>query len=129
MTNDDSTTTTCGNEYPGPRDIAEVRSHVTNQNVDQAYDFLMGLKVVALLLANQDENNAELDTMRLKDLGQLIFFLAEQPSDVLGELRSALPDDDPDPGQHKPVLVSMSKKQDAGGELGDAGKLASGQKD
>ena len=105
------------NEYDGPSNIARVTSRVTKQNVDQAFDLLMGIKVIGLLLGNQDENNPDIDTSRLKDLGQLIFFLADQPTDVLGELGSALPDDDdePTPGTHKPVLVSMSKKQDEGG--------------
>jgi len=93
------------NEPPGPSEIAQVTSRITKQNADQAFDLLMGVKVIGLLLANQDENNADLDTSRLKDLGRLIFFLADQPSSVLGELYSAIDDDDPDPGKEEPVLM------------------------
>ncbi len=95
------------NEPPGPGDIAPVTSRVTKQNADQAFDLLMGVKVISLLLANQDENNPDLDTSRLKDLGRLLFFLADQPSSVLGELYSVLDDDDPDPGKKEPALVSI----------------------
>ncbi len=103
------------NEYPGPEDIARVESPVTQKNAKQAFDFLMGVKVVSLLLANQDESGEEIDITRLRDLGRLIFFLVEQPSSVIGELSVAIDDDEPTPGQHKPELVPISKKQDAGG--------------
>ena len=74
MTNDDSTTTTCANEYPGPQDIARVKCPVTRKNAQQAFDFLMGIKVVSLLIANQDESGEEIDFTRLKDLGRLLSF-------------------------------------------------------
>ena len=106
---------TCANEYPGPADIARVKSQITQKNVQEAFDFLMGIKVVCLLLANQDESGRDIDIDRLKDIGKLLFFLADQPSSVLGELSVAIDDDEPDPGQHKPELVSISKKQEAGG--------------
>ncbi len=116
MTNDDSTTTTCANEYPGPQDIARVKCPITQKNAQQAFDFLMGIKVVCLLLANQDESGRDIDIDRLKDIGKLLFFLADQPSSVLGELSVSIDDDEPDPGQHKPVLASIGDKQiDAGG--------------
>ena len=103
-------------EYPGPADIARVKCPVTQKNAHQAFDFLMGVKVVSLLLANQDEGGKDIDISRLKDLGKLLFFLADQPSDVLGELSVAIDDDEPTPGQHKPELVSIRDKQiDAGG--------------
>ena len=54
-------TNNCSNEYPGPRDIAEVECPVTEQNARQAVDFLMSIKAISLLLANQDPNEAELD--------------------------------------------------------------------
>ena len=103
------------NEYPGPSDIARVKSPVTHQNAQEAFDFLMGIKVIGLLLAHQDENAEEIDMSRQKDLGRLIFFLADQPSSVLGELSVAIGDDEPDPGKHEPVLVPITNKQVAGG--------------
>ncbi len=106
---------TYANEYPGPADIARVESPVTQKNAQQAFDFLMGIKVVALLLANQDESGKDIDINRLRDLGQLFFFLVEQPSSVLGELSVAIDDDEPDPGKQKPELVSIIEKQAAGG--------------
>ena len=48
----------------------------------------MFIKVVSLLLAKQDNNGKEISIDRLRDLGRLFFFLADQPSDVLGELES-----------------------------------------
>ena len=103
------------NEYPGPADIERVKCPVTKENAQQAFDFLMGIKVICLLLANQDEGGKDIDINRLKDLGQLLFFLAEQPSSVMGELSVAMDDDEPTPGQQKPELVSIGEKQDAGG--------------
>ncbi len=96
---------TCGNEYPGPRDIARVGKPVTRQNCNDAYDQLMFIKVVSLLMANQDGNEEDLDHCRFRDLGKLLFFLAEHPSDVLGELSTSIKDDDPDPGKEEPVLI------------------------
>ena len=95
----------CGNEYPGPRDVARVENPVTRQNCQDGFDHLMFIKVVSLLMANQDGNEEDLDHCRFRDLGKLLFFLAEHPSSVLGELESALEDDDPDPGKEKPVLI------------------------
>ncbi len=104
------------NEYPGPADIARVKCPITQKNAQQAFDFLMGLKVVSLLLANQDESGEDIDIPRLRDLGQLLFFLADQPSSVLGELSVSIDDDEPDPGRHEPVLVPITDRQiDAGG--------------
>ena len=67
-------------------DVAKVESPVTHQNIMQAFDFMMGVRVVSQLLAHQDESGADIDMDRLKDLGKLLFFLTEQPSNVLGEL-------------------------------------------
>ena len=107
------------NEYPGPRDIVRVESPVTKRNTGQAFDFLMGIKVISLLLANQDDNEKDIGIDRLRDLGRLLFFLAEQPSDVLGTLSDAFNDDDdgPDPGKERPVLTSIeaTDNQVAGG--------------
>ena len=76
----------CASEYPGPNDIARVESPITHQNAHEAFDQMMFIKVIALLLANQDQNSArELDLDRQSDLGRLLFFLADQPSTVLGE--------------------------------------------
>ena len=98
------------NEYAEPNDIARKEGPVTKQNVSDAYDQLMFIKVVSLLLANQDNNSGgELDICRMSDLGRLFFFLAGQPSDVLGDLNSDFNDDDadPDPGKEKPILTSI----------------------
>ena len=95
----------CGNELPELSDIARVKNPVTHQNIDDAYDQMMFIKVVSLLLARQDGNEADLETCRLMDLGRLFFFLAGHPSDVLGELGSAFNDGDPDPGKEEPVLM------------------------
>ena len=102
----------CGNELPELRDIARVENPVTHQNIDDAYDQMMFIKVVSLLLARQDGNAEDLDHCRLMDLGRLFFFLAGHPSNVLGDFGAAFNDDDPDPdpGKHKPVLI-----QSAGG--------------
>ena len=104
------------NEYPGPGDIDRVVSPVTQQNIDEAFDQLMFIKVVSMLLANQDCNEEGISVERSRDLGRLFFFLADQPSSVLGELSVSIDDDEPNPGQHKPVLASIGDKQvDAGG--------------
>ena len=51
------------------------------------------------------------------DLGALFVRLIDQPLTIVNELLSTMEPGahDPDPGQHKSVLVSMGKKQDAGG--------------
>ncbi len=97
-----------GNESAEPSDIVRKGGPVTKQNVTDAYDQLMFIKVVSLLLANQDNNSGrELDICRMSDLGRLFFFLAGQPSDVLVHLESEFHDDDTDPGQEKPILTSI----------------------
>ncbi len=108
------------NEYAEPRDIARVENPITKQNADDAYDQLMFIKVVSLLLANQDNNSGrELDICRMSDLGRLFFFLAGQPSDVLNKLSAAYNDDDdgPDPGKERPVLtpIEATNNQAVGG--------------
>ncbi len=108
------------NEYAEPRDIARIKRPVTKQNAEDAYDQLMFIKVVSLLLANQDNNSGrELDICRMSDLGRLFFFLAGQPSDVLNELSAAYNDDDdgPDPGKERPVLtpIEATNNQAVGG--------------
>ena len=104
------------NEPPVPSEIAPVRSPVTQENADQAFDLLMGVKLIGLLLAKQDCNEESISVERLRDLGQLFFFLSDHPSSVLGELSVSIDDDEPNPGQHKPVLASIGDKQiDAGG--------------
>ena len=108
------------NEYLGVCDITHPKSPVTHQNVTEAFDQLMFIKVVSLLLANQDCNEECISAERSRDLGRLLFFLADHPSSVLGELESEKDDRpsdlDPDPGKHEPVLVSIGDKQiDAGG--------------
>ncbi len=74
-------------------DIVPVTSQLSKKNAQQGFDLLMGVRAIGLLMANQDENNEGLTIDRQKDLGSLIFFLAGQPSSVLGELESALPAD------------------------------------
>ncbi len=48
----------CANELPELGDIARVESPVTYQNIEDAYDQMMFIKVVSLLLARQDQNVA-----------------------------------------------------------------------
>ncbi len=107
------------NEYAEPRDIAKVENPVTKQNADDAYDQLMFIKVVSMLLANQDCNEEGISVERSRDLGRLFFFLAGQPSDVLSALSDAFNDDDdgPDPGKEKPLLTTVNAidNQVAGG--------------
>ena len=95
----------CANELPELGDIARVENPVTHQNIEDAYDQMMFIKVVSLLLARQDHNAEELDTCRLMDVGRLLFFLAGHPSNVLGDLGASYSDDEPDPGKERPVLV------------------------
>lgn len=107
-----------GNEYAEPNDIARKEGPVTKQNVSDAYDQLMFIKVVSLLLGSQDCNDEGISVERSRDLGRLFFFLAGQPSDVLGDLSSEFDDDaDPDPGKEKPILTSIkaTDSQVAGG--------------
>ena len=98
------------NEYAEPNDIARKEGPVTKQNVSDAYDQLMFIKVVSLLLGNQDCNDEGISVERSRDLGRLFFFLAGQPSDVLGDLSSDFNDDDvdPDPGKEKPLLTTVN---------------------
>ncbi len=53
----------------------------------------------------------------IDDLGALFVRLVDPPLTVVNELLSEMEprDHDPDPGRHEPVLVPISKKQDAGG--------------
>ena len=69
---------------------------------------------VAYLLKGLGDESPDIDH---GDLGSLIARLINPPLDILRELESGMEprDNDPDPGTHKPVLVSMSKKQDARG--------------
>ena len=83
----------CANELPGPKDVQDVQHPVTDQNAQDGFDHLAYLKVIALLLSNQDHNNdCVLDDMRICDLGRLIFFLTEHPSSVLSEVGSHIKD-------------------------------------
>ena len=77
----------------------------------------MFIKVVSLLLGNQDCNDEGISVERSRDLGRLFFFLAGQPSDVLNELSDAFNDDDPDPGEERPVLtpIESTNNQAVGG--------------
>ena len=97
--------TNCANELPELGDIARVEDPVSHQNIEDAFDQMMFIKVVGLLMAKQDGNEEDLDYCRIRDLGRLFFFLAGHPSDVLGDLGAAFNDDDPDPGKEKPVLM------------------------
>ncbi len=105
------------NEPLIPSEIEPVRSALTQENADQGFDLLMGVKVIGLLLAKQDCNEERINVERLRDLGQLIFFLADQPASVLGELNVAIDDDEPDPGKERPVLtpIEATNNQAVGG--------------
>ena len=79
----------CANELPGPGDVQKVQHPVSERNAEDGYNHLMYVKVIALLLSNQDDNNdTVLDNQRLRDLAELLFFLVEHPSEVLGEVAS-----------------------------------------
>lgn len=67
---------------------ARVESPVSQQNAQDAFDFLMDLKVVGQLLQRMDESSTPIEIHRWKDLGDLICRLTDQPSSVLGELAS-----------------------------------------
>ena len=107
------------NEYAEPSDIVRKGGPVTKQNVTDAIDQIMFIKVVSLLLGNQDCNDEGISVERQRDLGRLFFFLAGQPSDVLVHLESEYRDDndDPDPGKEKPILttVEATNNQAVGG--------------
>ena len=111
--------TNYANEYAEPNDIARKEGPVTKQNVSDAYDQMMFIKVVSLLLGNQDCNDEGISVEHSRDLGRLFFFLAGHPSDVLGDLSSEFDDDDtdPDPGKEKPILTTVNAidNQVAGG--------------
>ena len=78
-------------EKMGMSDIVPVTSPVSNKNAQQGFDLLMGVRVIALLMAHQSENGDGLSIDRQQDLGSLIYFLTGQPASVLGELESELP--------------------------------------
>ena len=63
---------------------APVESPATGQNGKEAFDLLMELKMVALLLQSMDESSSipdEIDIHRWCDLGSLIWRLTDQPAD------------------------------------------------
>ena len=71
------------------------------------------LAVAYLLKSLGDEGPVPMD---MGDLGALFVRLINHPLTIINELESQIEDHDPDPGQHKPELVSISDKQsDAGG--------------
>jgi hypothetical protein len=72
---------------------------------------------VAYILKGLGDDSEDVDYLRLNDLGRLFIRLVDCPLTVLHKLRSTSRDDDPDPGRHEPVLVSIKDKQlDAGGQ-------------
>ena len=83
--------------------------------VNASQSLYEALIVAYLLKAIGDEGPVKY--MDLGDLGALFVRLVDPPLTVVNELLSDMEPTahDPDPGQQKPVLVSMSKKQDAGG--------------
>ena len=85
--------------------------------VDASQSLYQALAVAHLLKGLGDEYNHKFNYMELNDLGALIVRLIDHPLTIVNELLSDMEPTahDPDPGQHKPVLVSMNKKQDAGG--------------
>jgi len=81
-----------------------------SQSLDQA-------RCVAYILKGLDED-ARIYSTELQDLGALFVRLVDHPLTILYELQSEMEprNHDPDPGQHKPELVSIRDKQiDAGG--------------
>ena len=72
---------------------------------------------VAHLLKGFGEDNSVAE-LELDDLGALFVRLVQPSLSVVNELLSTMEprDQDPDPGKHEPVLVSITDKQiDAGG--------------
>ena len=72
---------------------------------------------VATLLKDVADDGHYVKHMDMGDLGGLFVRLVDPPLTIINELLSEMEPGahDPDPGQHKPELVSISKKQDAGG--------------
>ena len=98
----------CANELPGPGDVQKVQHPLSQQNAEDGYNHLMYVKVIALLLSNQDDNNnTVLNNQRLRDLAELLFFLVEHPSDVLGDVASEM--------EHGPAENIRVVSPDAGG--------------
>ena len=85
--------------------------------VDASQSLYQARAVAYLLKGLGDEYNHQFNYMELNDLGALFIRLIDCPLTVVNELLSEVKpgDHEPDPGKHQPVLVSISKKQDAGG--------------
>ena len=81
--------------------------------VDASQSLYQALTVAHLLKTLGDER-PDIDH---GDLGALFIRLVGRPLTIVNELLSEMEprDHDPDSGTHKPVLVSMRKKQDEGG--------------
>ena len=85
--------------------------------VEDAKQRLYQALSLAQLLRGFGENNSFSD-IEVDDMGQLFVRLIDQPLTIINELltQMATRDDDPDPGKHESVLVSITEKQiDAGG--------------
>ncbi len=81
--------------------------------VDASQSLYQALAVAHLLKRVECDDHVRY----IDDLGALLVRLVDPPLTVVNELLCEMEpgDHDPDPGKHQPVLVSMSKKQDAGG--------------
>ena len=87
----------------------------SHDEVVDATESLYQALCVAYLLKGLGDECGDVHYMRLNDLGALFIRLVDCPLTILNELRSETGDHDPTPGEHKPELVSISQKQDAGG--------------
>ena len=67
---------------------ARVENPVTHQNVQDAFDLLMEVRVVGQLMQGLAESSHQIENHRWCDLGNLICRLTDHPSSVLGELES-----------------------------------------
>ena len=89
----------------------------SHDEVVNATESLYQALCVAYILKGLGDDSDDLNYMHLNDLGALFIRLVDCPLKILNELRSETRDHDPDPnpGRHQPVLVPISKKQDAVG--------------
>jgi len=89
----------------------------SHDEVVEASDSLYQALCVAYILKGLGDES-RVNYMHLNDLGALIIRLIDCPLEILSKLQRKTRDDDPDPGKHKPVLVSIKDKQiDAGGAI------------
>jgi hypothetical protein len=77
----------------------------SHDEVVEASESLYQALCVAYILKGLGDDSEDVDYMRLNDVDRLFMRLIDCPLTVLHKLRSTSRDDDPDPGNHKPVLI------------------------